>query len=346
MYLICGKYLPTNKELKELAHRYDVARCLFSMTQLTEIYRVYESEPAKFEDYQLIHSKAYVNTLREIAAKKGTYESEAIEFERVGVGGTLAATRLALSERCTAYHLGGGYHHGLADRPNSVDYCNDVAIALAHILATGVEKILYVDLDVHHPDGVQKIFESEPRILQVSLHGWTGHHTNEGHYSFIGTDAGVGRKINMPLPPHTGDRIYLQILKTLLMSVMRSYQPEVVFYQAGVDSYRQDPIGCLNLSLHGLYERDKLVASTCVNKPLPFIVVLGGGYDPKNAPRAVVNTLSAIAGKEIVFDEPESLGSTSALRALRWYDNLCTLLRPYMELDKLARDERKEDSHA
>jgi acetoin utilization protein AcuC len=348
MYLVYGTYHMTNAQLVKLAERYTTSLKLLEALPLVDEYKLVETEPADFETYRLVHTGEYVKLLEYVHREGRSVNGipvEAVAFEKIGVGGTLTATRLAISERCTAYHLGGGYHHGMPDRPNSFDYCNDVAIALAHILVTGVEKILYIDLDVHHPDGVQKIFESEPRILQVSLHGWAGH-TNEGHYSFIGTGAGLGKKINMPLPPHTGDRIYLQILKTLLASVMRSYQPEVVFYQAGVDPYRQDPIGCLNLSLRGLYERDKLVVSACANKSVPFIVVLGGGYDVENTPRAVVNTLSALAGKDIVFDEPESLGVPSAAKGLRWYGSLRACLSQYVNLDEISSEERKEEDHA
>lgn len=348
MYLIHGTYPVSDARLKQLAVRYSASLELFSTLPLAKEYQLVETEPADFEIYRLVHTSEYVELLERVHREGHSISgipAEAVAFERIGVGGTLTATRLALSKRCTAYHLGGGYHHGMPDRPNGVDYCNDVAMALAYILATGVEKILYVDLDVHHPDGVQTIFKKDPRVLQISLHGWAAH-SNEGYYSFIGRGAGVGKKINMPLPAHTGDRIYLQILKALLLSVMRSYQPEVVFYQAGLDPYRKDPIGCLNLSLRGLYERDRLVASLCASKSIPFVVVLGGGYDLENTPRAVINTLAALAGKNVVFDEAESPGASSAARALRWYKSLRACLRQYLELDEIVGGELKEESHA
>lgn len=348
MYLIHGTYPVTDARLMQLAARYSAALKLLSTLPLAKEYRLVETEPADFEVYRLVHTSKYIELLERVQRESHSTSgipAEAVAFERIGVGGTLTATRLALSERCTAYHLGGGYHHGMPDRPNGVDYCNDVAMALKFILTTGIEKILYVDLDVHHPDGVQTIFEQEPSVLQVSLHGWASH-TNEGYYSFIGKGAGAGKKINMPLPAHTGDRIYLQILKTLLASVMRSYQPEVVFYQAGLDPYRKDPIGCLNLSLRGLYERDRLVSSMCANNPIPFIAVLGGGYDRESTPRAVVNTLAALAGKNIVFDETESFGAPSAARAFRWYNSLRACLRQYLELDEIVSRERKEEGYA
>ncbi len=336
-YLVYGVYQVTHPRLKQLALRYSKALELLSNLPLKKEYKLVEAKPADFDIYQLVHTSEYVELLKRVEC--GEYLAndilpETIAFEKIGVGGTLTATFLALSEKCLAYHLGGGYHHGLPDRPNRSDYCNDVAIALKFILSTGIERVLYIDLDAHHPDGVQKIFEEEPRILQVSLHAWL-EHTNEGHYSFIGKGAGRGKKINMPLPPHTGDRIYLQILKAILVSVMKKYQPEVVFYQAGVDPYRNDPIGCLNLSLRGLYERDRLVASICANKPIPFVVVLGGGYDLKNTPRAIINSLAALAGRDIVFDEPESLGAPSG-KALRWYNSLRACLSLYLELEEIT----------
>lgn len=348
MYLVYGIYHATDPQIARLAERYTTTRKLLSELPLAREYELVETEPAEFEIYRLAHTENYVTILERVQREDNPVSgipAEAVAFERIGVGGTLTATRIALSERCTAYHLGGGYHHGMPDRPNGIDYCNDVAIALAYILEAGVEKVLYVDLDVHHPDGVQRIFASDPRILQISLHGWAGH-SNEGHYSFIGSGPGRGKKINMPLPPHTGDRIYLRILETLLESVMRSYRPEVVFYQAGVDPYRHDPLGCLNLSLRGLYERDRLVASKCMNKPTPFITVLGGGYDSKNAPKAIINTLSALAGKDIAFDEPESLGAPSAITAFRWYTSLREALQYYQKLDEIIEKEQKEDDYA
>lgn len=337
MYLIHGTYKMTVPQLVRLAERYTKSLNHLSSISLAREYKLVEAEPAGFDSYRNVHTDQYVRLLESVYQENKTVRgilSEAVAFERIGVGGTLMATRLALSERCITYHLGGGYHHGMSDRPNGIDYCNDVAIALAQSFSCGIEKVLYVDLDAHHPDGVQKIFENDPRILQVSLHGWPSH-TNEGHYSFIGMGAGRGKKINMPLPSHTGDNIYLKILNTLLMSVMQNYQPELVFYQAGVDPYYHDPVGCLNLSLRGLYERDKLVVTMCTRKPIPLVVVLGGGYDPLNTPRAIINTLAALAGKEIVFDEQKSLGAPTSTKAIRWYGSLRTYLWEYLELQPI-----------
>ncbi|GEM_PF-1757920 len=348
MFLVYGDYIVSDEKIVSLAHRYTVARKLFAESSLAGTYQVIKTERANFDVYRVVHDSQYIDLLERIS-KTGKeargIPAEGIEFERVGVGGTLTATCLAFEKRCFAYHLGGGYHHGMPDGPNGIDYCNDVAMALEYLLRNGVKRILYIDLDAHHPDGVQKIFESEKRIMQISLHQWLSD-TKEAHYSNIGKGEGIGRRINMPLPRHTGDRAYLQLLHALLVSVMRRYKPEVVVYQAGVDPYYQDPIGCLNLSLRGLYERDKLVASTCMSPDVPFITVLGGGYHSVGAPKAVVNTLAAFAGQNIVFDESESIGSSSASKAFKWYAALRAYLSPYIELDPIADDEQKEVAHA
>lgn len=346
MFLVHGEYNPTLQMLIDLSSRYAVALDLLLKSRIAGFYQVVRADPAiDFNDYRRVHTNSYVDVLAQIHASGVStmgIPPEGVQFERVGVGGTLTATHLALESKGFAYHIGGGYHHGMPDGPYSIDYSNDVAIALALILESGASRILYVDLDAHHPNGVQKIFGGEKRILQISLHEWPG--GEEGNFTYIGVGEGRGKKINMPIPSHSGDAVYLQVLSAILSSVVRQYNPEVVFYQAGVDSYRNDPIGSLNISLNGLYKRDLLVASTFMKIGRPFIGVLGGGYHPVAGPRAIVNTLAAFAGQDIVFDETESSGSPVAVKTLRWYDSLRLLLRPYILLD--AVNSIREDTHA
>jgi acetoin utilization deacetylase AcuC-like enzyme len=336
MYLVYGTY-PDDPESVRFSGRYTAACNLFSATDIVREYEVCEALPAELDDYRLAHTEEYVEILRNVertGKSCGSISSEAVAFEKIGVGGTLMATRLAIASRDVAYHLGGGYHHGMPDRPNSIDYCNDVAIGLAYLLSAGITKILYVDLDAHHPDGVQEIFGGNPHVFQVSLHE-KSFFGGKGQSSFIGKGVAAGSKVNMPLPCHTGDRAYLQILESILSSVMKSYDPGAVFYQAGVDPYVQDPVGRLSLSLQGLYARDALVASLCRRKSIPFVIVLGGGYHPSGGPKAIVNTLAAFAGKGIVFDEPGSVGSPSAEpKAYRAYDTLRAHLHGYVELEE------------
>ena len=341
MYLVYGDYDHIDKAFSIYSNRYKIALSLFRESPLITSFDIVKAEPADLKDYRKAHTSTYVDLLERIdktGVSAPMVPASAVAFERVGVGGTMKAVQLALENKTIAYHLGGGYHHGMPDGPNSIDYCNDVAIGLASILERGVKRILYVDLDAHHPDGVQCVFLEDPRVFQLSLHCWTGSDPG-AYYDFIGSGKAKGFKVNMPLPSHTGDQIYLDILQSTLKSILLKFTPEVVFYQAGVDPYQRDPIGNLNLSLRGLYERDVLVRSSCSSTPL--VVVLGGGYSVDGAPKAVINTLAALADKPIVYDEPYSRGACNRKTVLKWHQKLTGILAPYITLGSLDSEEAR-----
>lgn len=337
MFLVYGKYSLNEEFLVNLYLRYGTALNLFLNSGLVSFYEVIESQPLiGFADYRRVHSSQYVDVLEKIHKTKMSLcgiPPEAVEFERVGVSGTLTATRLAIESKGFAYHIGGGYHHGMPNGPYSIDYCNDVAIALALLFENGFKRILYIDLDAHHPNGVQEIFRDESRILQVSIHCRTANAL--GHHTYIGEKNSLGRIINIQVPRQTGDCMYMELLRAVIGSVVESYEPDAIFYQAGVDSYKGDAVGQLSLSLRCLYERDKLIASTFLGN-IPFVAVLGGGYHPVKAPQAIVNTLAAFTGQSIVFDEQESSGYLSGRRALRWYNSMCELLESYIHLHRIG----------
>lgn len=344
MFLVCGDYSKLTGELtKRFASRYTAAYNLFISSPVAKRYQVVNANPASFDEYNLAHSAQYVETLKRIISSQEGVDGiplEGVQFEQVGVGGTLTAAILALKNNSFAYHLGGGYHHGMPNSANGIDFCNDVAITLKYLLRAGLKKILYVDLDAHYPDGVQTILMSESRIMQVSMHQQIAFDPFSS-YSFIGKDGAVGKILNMPLPHDTGDFAYLCILKKLLRSVMASYKPDCVFYQSGVDPYYKDPIGCLNLSLNALYQRDTIVKSVCVSAGTPFVTVLGGGYHPVSGPKAIINSLAALSGEKIVFDEPESMGTPAIKKAFKIYDQLRICIGKHIDLEPITNEERK-----
>ena len=131
MFLVRGKYMIADEKIMSFAARYVAAFNLFLACPFVEDYKTVEAEPASFESYRLVHTNAYVDILEKVSREGKIFQMispDAVEFEQVGVGGTLTAAHYALSKCCFAYHLGGGYHHGMPDKPHSIDYCNDVAI--------------------------------------------------------------------------------------------------------------------------------------------------------------------------------------------------------------------------
>src|SRR3989338_1723011 len=331
---IYGKYDLENNLVLQFARRYESAFSLFSSSAVLQNCRITRPEPADFSLYLHAHTSAYVEKLMRVQQSCSDMEGipfKAVEFERIGVGGTLKAAELALERNCVSYHLGGGYHHGMPDRHESVDYCNDVAILIGYLLHNGYTKILYADVDVHHPNGVQRIFGSDKRVLQLSLHGW-GIYPREGFYGDTGTGEGKGFKINLPIPPQTGDEVYVRLFELLLRPLWKNFCPQVVVYQAGLDPHRTDPIGNLNLSLRGLYRRDRLIGDLRKDGDIPLVAVLGGGYAEEIVAKGVVNTIAALTGQAIVFPENPSIGAPTKKKAFSWCAKLLNCVGPYHNL--------------
>lgn len=180
------------------------------------------------------------------------------------VGGTLAASDDALRYGFGG-NLAGGTHH--ASRSEGSGFCvfNDIAVAIRQLR----KRAAVVDLDVHQGDGTALIFEDDPSVLTVSLHG-------RHNFPFRKQRS----KIDIEFPDGATDRFYLQELEQVLPQVY-AFAPEVVFYQSGVDALEGDRLGRLSLTPSGLAERDRMVVTSCREHNLPLVITLGGGYaDP------------------------------------------------------------------
>lgn len=320
-FLVVAKYPGIETEwVSRLTFRYQKALDLFKGSAIKDKYQVVWAEPADFSEYSSAHSPEYIDILKQVESTgkevAGIFP-DAVKFEKSGVGGTLKAALLVNNSDGIAFHLGGGYHHGERNSPKYFDYCNDVAIALYRFLSLGMEKILYIDLDAHYPNGVMNMFVEEPRVFKLSLHEWDSGE-KEAWGSNIGRGKGLGLTFNVPVPLYTGDEVYNDLLELVLKEVMKRFTPDCIVYQAGVDTHRSDKIGRLRLSLAGLYERDKKVASLRKFLGVPLLGMMGGGYDEQFAPRAIVNTLAALANQEIIFREEVSYGSTNSQKAFSW----------------------------
>ncbi len=252
--------------------------------------------PATEEDLLLVHERRYVEAVRELSARPGSeayewglgpgdnpvfagmYEAAALQ-----VGGTVQACEaVASGERPRAYNLGGGFHHAMPGRASGFCIFNDVAVGLARLLREGRSKrILYIDIDAHHGDGVQEIFYDDPRVLTVSLH-------EDGRFLFPGTgfpaDSGRGKgqgyAVSVPLPPYTGDASYLHAFEEIVPPLARAYRPDLIFTQTGADAYYTDPLAHLKLTTR-TYERvahtvGALSRELCGGR---WVAATGGGYD-------------------------------------------------------------------
>lgn len=230
--------------------------------------------PAPAEWVALAHDLPYVdqvfsaNVPHEIAREIGFPMKEDIALRaRCATGGTVLTGYLAL-EHGLACNTAGGSHH--ARRKHGAGFCvfNDVAVAIRVMQADGViRKALVVDLDVHQGDGTADIFTGDDSVFTFSMHAEKNYPVRK-----------VPSDLDIALPDETGDVDYMFELERVLPRVIDHAQPDIVFYNAGVDPFAGDKLGRLNLSRDGLRQRDCFVLELLRARKLPVAGVLGGGY--------------------------------------------------------------------
>lgn len=224
-------------------------------------------------------------------------------------GTTLAAAEAVLSGRALhAFNPAGGLHHAMAGQASGFCVYDDPAVAIALMLAQGVQRIAYVDLDVHHGDGPQSIFWDEPRVLTVSVHqdGRTLFPGTGGADEIGGEDA-RGTKVNVPLPPGTGDELWLRALHEVVVPVVVAFAPEVLVTQLGCDTHHLDPLAGLMLTT-GAYERAAALLHDLAHEAAQgrWVATGGGGYQwARVVPRAWTIYFAAMVGVELDDELPE-----------------------------------------
>ena len=230
--------------------------------------------PASAEWLSLAHDRAYVDQVigcrvpQTIEKEIGFPVSERVSMRaRLATAGTVLAARLAISGGI-ACNTAGGSHH--AWRAQGAGFCtfNDVAVAARLLLSDGeVGSVLVIDLDVHQGDGTAEICAGIDSIRTVSMHSEKNYPVRKQTSS-----------IDVALPDGVRDEAYLETLAWLLPQTIDGFEPDLVFYNAGVDPHEGDRLGRLSLSDAGLRERDRHVFSFFRERGIPVASVLGGGY--------------------------------------------------------------------
>lgn len=216
------------------------------------------------------------------------------------VGATLEACRQVWSgESLHSASISGGLHHAMPERASGFCVYNDVAVGIRWLLDQGAERVAYVDVDVHHGDGVERIFYDDPRVLTISLH-------ESGRFLFPGTgetrDVGgpdaLGTAVNVPMPPGTGDAGWLRAFHATVPPLLRAFDPDVLVTQHGCDSHADDPLAHLMLSVDGqratYLALHDLAHETAGGR---WVATGGGGYElVQVVPRAWTHLLAIVAG--------------------------------------------------
>lgn len=268
-----------------------------------------ESLPASIESIVSFHNREYLDALKE--SESGHWSIDALNM---GIGGpetpvfkgmfgygafacgaTLKAAQLLFDgETDIAFNPLGGFHHAGPEHAAGFCYINDVAIGCKFLAKKG-HKVLYLDIDVHHGDGVQKAFYDKKEVMTISLH-------ENGKYLFpgtgfedeIGIGEGKGYSINVPLPPETYNEIYLKCFYDIVVPLINAYKPDFIVLEFGADALAGDPLAHLKLT-NGVYKK---IIKILVELKKPLLVTGGGGYHVENTVRAWALGWSVMTGDD------------------------------------------------
>ena len=275
-------------------------------------------EPAERVVLKKFHSTRYLHTLK--VATEGHWDAEALrmgigtsdcpvfeglyDYAVLAVGATLTAAKLILSGSAdVAFNPSGGFHHAGPERASGFCYINDVALACI-ILAEAGKKVLYLDVDVHHGDGVAYAFYDRDDVMTISFHQNPGTlFPGTGFEDEIGTGKGKGYCVNVPLPIGTYDQAYIKAFEAIAPPLITAFSPDVIVFELGADALAGDPLAHLYLT-NNVYT-DIIDSLLSFNKPI--LMTGGGGYNVENTVRAWALAWTVLCGAD--SDAQASLGA-------------------------------------
>ncbi|KAF2638807.1 histone deacetylase [Massarina eburnea CBS 473.64] len=290
---------------------------------------LYEPRPATFDELAIFHDREYLSFLSNVTPQNAKPDDQA--YLAFGFGGDSndcpvfdglwnyvsiysgasmnAAYNLLNKQSDVAINWSGGLHHAKKNLASGFCYINDIVLAI-QLLLTQNQRVLYIDIDVHHGDGVEAAFESTDRVFTLSYHKF-GIDRN-GYPFFPGTgninemgptdpaNRGKGHSLNIPIDDGIDDDQYKWLFKTVTGAVIDKYNPTAIVLQSGADSLGGDRLGRFNLNIkaHGF------CVETVKNYGRPLLLIGGGGYTPRNVARTWCHETAVCVGAELHNDLP------------------------------------------
>jgi acetoin utilization protein AcuC len=277
-------------------------------------------EPATIPELELVHDSGYIGVVRQASAEPSALDLGTLlrhglgtpddpvfpgmhEASALVTGATLAAARAMWTGAAEhGVNVAGGLHHAMAGHASGFCVYNDPAIAIAWLLGQGAERVAYVDIDVHHGDGVQAAFWADPRVLTISLHEHPATlFPGTGLPTETGADGAVGSAVNVALPAGTGDAGWLRAFHATVPPLLRAFRPQVLVSQHGCDTHWTDPLADLELSIDA--QRAAHAAIHRLAHEITggrWLATGGGGYSlVEVVPRTWTHLLAEAAGSPI-----------------------------------------------
>ncbi|HWY49653.1 MAG TPA: histone deacetylase [Bryobacteraceae bacterium] len=252
-----------------------------------------EPPPASDEDILRVHEPGWVQRLKtgtltpqEILRLEIPYSRQLVEAFWLATGGTMLAARNAIADGI-GFNIGGGFHHAFPGHGEGFCAIHDVAVAIRLLQHERlIERALVVDCDVHHGNGTAAIFAGDRSVLTLSMHQFNNYPSEK-----------PPSVIDIHLPDGVSDEDYLDRLRGAVKVAM-SFAPNMIYYLAGADPYREDQLGGLSLTMEGLKQRDRVVFETGLGSGVPTAVVLAGGYARNTDDTVAIHCNTAKAARE------------------------------------------------
>jgi acetoin utilization protein AcuC len=278
------------------------------------------------------HSARYLHALK--TAAKGRWDTEALDmgigtldcpvfagmydYAVLATGATLTGVKLILSGSArVAFNPSGGFHHAGPERASGFCYINDVALACI-VLAEEGKRVLYLDVDVHHGDGVAYAFYDRRDVMTISFHESPGTlFPGTGFANEIGDGQGKGYCVNVPLPVGTYDEVYLEAFEAIALPLIGAYNPDVIVFELGADALAGDPLAHLYLT-NNVYAD---IIKHLLSFDKPILATGGGGYNINNTVRAWALAWTVLAGADSGSDMNPAVGGVM-LESTDWQGGL------------------------
>lgn len=294
-------------------HRLKLAHHLILGYNLYKDMDCYRPAPATAGELAQFHSDDYVQFLSKVTPDNLRHYTSVIakynagdttdcpvfdgvyEFTQLYTGASLDGA-LQLNQGLTdiAVNWSGGLHHAKKSEASGFCYINDIVLAILELLKVHA-RVLYIDIDVHHGDGVEEAFYTTDRVMTLSLHKYGDFFPGTGHLADVGAKEGTGYSVNAPIQAGITDDTYMEMLfQPIMDQIMQVFRPGAIVLQCGADSLTGDRLGCFNLTTKGHAACVKLVQ----NYGVPTLVLGGGGYTIRNVARCWAYETATLLGKE------------------------------------------------
>ena len=299
--------------------RVRMTHCLVMAYGLHNHLQVFRPRRATANEMMQFHSQDYIkflqnstpeNIVSQVAEQKRfmigsdcPVFANLYEFGQISAGGSIcAAERLNSGLSDIAINWAGGLHHAAKDHPSGFCYIADCVLGIMELLKYN-PRVMYIDIDIHHGDGVEEAFYDTDRVLTCSFHKFsTQFFPGTGHVYDVGIDAGKYYAVNVPLRDGMTDEAYQRIFKPVISHLIEWFRPTAILLQCGADSLVGDRLGFFNLSTYGHGECVSFVKSFGI----PMLVAGGGGYTKESVARCWCYETSLITGVDVGNDLPET----------------------------------------